>query len=444
MHRNSILHVFWLLICIFILNIPLHSINRNADSLLHIINSTHTNSVKALAYAELCLHYNEINPKIAVSYGLQAYKIAKKMGNKRKAISYANHITFPYYMQGNYDKAYSLANQFIQYAVTINDTFLLKTQYNTAANVLTSMGKFSKANFYYQKAIHLTDTMKDADEYASLLNNLAINYEYSGKIDSAFIIYDKALNINKLINRTENIAMLHLNIGELYLDIDSLGKAEKHFTDALPYLENSENNSLHSLVYACLAILNNKINNYQKANEYYKLAIKVSEENYITVQLIDIYKSYAEFNEKYGHKERALFYLKKYVHLNDSIYSIEIENAVNAVELKMLENQKRQDEKIHKAELAKQASEIKAKRIQQYALYVGLGMVLLFSGFMYNRVKIIRKQKKEIEEQKNMVENKQTELLDSIRYAKRIQDCLLPNEKYLYAKLRKMKQKNSL
>jgi hypothetical protein len=46
------------------------------------------------------------------------------------------------------------------------------------------------------------------------------------------------------------------------------------------------------------------------------------------------------------------------------------------------------------AELAKQKAEISAKKNQQYALFGGLGLVLVFAGFMYNRFKITQKQKK--------------------------------------------------
>src|SRR6185503_8437456 len=77
---------------------------------------------------------------------------------------------------------------------------------------------------------------------------------------------------------------------------------------------------------------------------------------------------------------------------------------------------------IKNAELAQQKAEIKAKRNQQYALYGGLALVIIFAGFMYNRFKVTQKQKtiiehqKEIvEEQKKIVDEKQKEVLDSIR-----------------------------
>jgi hypothetical protein len=50
--------------------------------------------------------------------------------------------------------------------------------------------------------------------------------------------------------------------------------------------------------------------------------------------------------------------------------------------------------------------------------------------------KLIEEQKKIVEDQKHLVDEKQKEILDSIRYAKRIQDSLLPTETYIQKKLR--------
>jgi hypothetical protein len=105
------------------------------------------------------------------------------------------------------------------------------------------------------------------------------------------------------------------------------------------------------------------------------------------------------------------------------------------------------ENEIKNAELAKQKAEISAKKNQQYALFGGLGLVLVFAGFMYNRFKITQKQKKVIEEQKSiveeqkkLVEEKQKEVLDSIHYARRIQQAQMPNEKMVSKIFKRLKK----
>ena len=51
---------------------------------------------------------------------------------------------------------------------------------------------------------------------------------------------------------------------------------------------------------------------------------------------------------------------------------------------------------------------------------------------MFRSLFITRRQKQIILRQKELVEEKQKEILDSIHYARRIQKSLLPTEKYIH------------
>ena len=55
---------------------------------------------------------------------------------------------------------------------------------------------------------------------------------------------------------------------------------------------------------------------------------------------------------------------------------------------------------------------------------------------------LITKQRDEVELQKQLIEEKQKEILDSIHYAKRIQLSLLPTEKYIDKIFKKNNFKN--
>ena len=62
------------------------------------------------------------------------------------------------------------------------------------------------------------------------------------------------------------------------------------------------------------------------------------------------------------------------------------------------------------------------------------GILILVIGFaVFAYRSFLQKQKANIEitKQKEIIEEKQKEILDSIHYAKRIQTALLPSEKYI-------------
>jgi hypothetical protein len=84
---------------------------------------------------------------------------------------------------------------------------------------------------------------------------------------------------------------------------------------------------------------------------------------------------------------------------------------------------------------------------------IGLLLVLFFAGYVFRSLRITRKQKNIIEEQKNLVEQQkqevelqkflveehQKEIIDSIKYARRIQRALLPTEKYIDKNINRLK-----
>ena len=86
-------------------------------------------------------------------------------------------------------------------------------------------------------------------------------------------------------------------------------------------------------------------------------------------------------------------------------------------------------------------AEKKRQQVILYSVIGGLGIVLLFALFIYRSLMQIRKKNIEITEQKGVIEEKQKEILDSIRYAARIQRCILPTEKYISQNLARLKAK---
>jgi hypothetical protein len=164
-----------------------------------------------------------------------------------------------------------------------------------------------------------------------------------------------------------------------------------------------------------------------------------------------LYESYKSI----GNHRRSLENYELYIRMRDSINNETNRKASIKSQLKYeYEKQAAADSvehakasEIKNVELEKQRVEIKAKQNQQYALFGGLGLVIVFAGFMFNRFKVTQKQKKIIEhqkeiveEQKKLVEEKQKEVLDSITYARKIQMAQIPSDKRIWNSLSKLRK----
>jgi len=85
-----------------------------------------------------------------------------------------------------------------------------------------------------------------------------------------------------------------------------------------------------------------------------------------------------------------------------------------------------EEKKVTDAEIETHKAQINQEQTKRYTLYGGLAVVMLFGLFMLNRFLISQKQNALIQEQKEIVQIKNNEILDSIKYAKRIQSAILP------------------
>lgn len=119
----------------------------------------------------------------------------------------------------------------------------------------------------------------------------------------------------------------------------------------------------------------------------------------------------------------------------DEEYSSAITAATSNL-IKQIQKQKELNEKI---------VEVNQEQTQKKYLFVIIAfveLIMIISIIAFFRQKklkeLVNLRKEEIEKQKHLIEEKQKEILDSIRYAKRIQTALLTSEKYIDRSLNKL------
>jgi hypothetical protein len=98
-----------------------------------------------------------------------------------------------------------------------------------------------------------------------------------------------------------------------------------------------------------------------------------------------------------------------------------------------------QENSLKVLEFEKTAEQQQKKYLYMIITAIGIITVIAILAFFRQRKlkKLINLQKTEVEKQKHFIEEKQKEIIDSIRYAKRIQSSLMPTEKYITKNLRK-------
>ena len=100
------------------------------------------------------------------------------------------------------------------------------------------------------------------------------------------------------------------------------------------------------------------------------------------------------------------------------------------------------DKKLKQVELDRQLEETKRQNAQKIGFAIGFGLMLILAIVVFRNYRqkkkdnlVISKQKQEVEFQKDLVEEKNKEIIDSINYAKRLQEAILPPKRIVQSYL---------
>ena len=154
---------------------------------------------------------------------------------------------------------------------------------------------------------------------------------------------------------------------------------------------------------------------------------------------LSFYKTLFESYDRAGDAKKSYFYFKKHTILKDSLFGQQNSNEIAQIQKRFEVEKKDADiDFLNKAQDA-QASELEKQKLVRNGFIGGFLALTILAFVIFRSLQTNKKAKKEIQKQKELVDHKQKEVMDSIRYAKRIQIAHLPTQKYIEAKLKKLK-----
>lgn len=332
---------------------------------------------------------------------------------------------------------------------------------NTNLGVIhLELEEYEKALKRFKRSIAAFETLGLRKSMAEVRLNTALAYQNLDSLDQALEQFRMALEGAREIGGRRIETMLTNNLGELYLRYyqdrrDSLppeiqrivdergGSVREAILDTIEGLytkvkrmaeENGFGKNL-SFAYYGLGDIANKREQWGRSRELFQKSLEVIQGQEMRKHAYDIHKKLAKVNSRLGDHREAYEHHKQYARLKDSVF-----NEKKSKELGRLDAEYAYEKKLlrQKKEAEKQEAiareEKRRKRVIFYSMGGGLFLVLLFSGVLINRYRLIRFQKRTIEEQKSEVESayeqlqeRDKEITHSLNYASSIQQAILPS-----------------
>lgn len=386
--------------------------------------------------------------------GVEAAKNSKVYQNET---AFYNDLAQTCYMQGQYPKSLEFCLKGIELNKANKDEQGTASATGNAGIIFKEMGDFHKAIEYFKIALKLNQKLGNRESVAINLGNIGVGYGQLGEIEKSIEYYLKAAEIHVDLNDEEGLLYNYNNLGIEYTKLKKYDVALEYFGYSLDILEKFPDDYTASFTYTSIGSTYLKKGNYSEAFKYLEKARLLAEKMKAMDQMMDNYKVLVDYYSAVHQPQKELEYFKLFIKYRDTIRSEESMRNLIQQEANFNYKQKiakdsilnAQKNKLRNAELTAKNAEIdknnaqlEANRTYQYLLFGGLGLVLIFAFFMYNRFKVSQKQnsiiqkqkqqveiqKKDLEFQKNLVEVKQKEIIDSINYAQRIQSAILTTE----------------
>jgi serine phosphatase RsbU (regulator of sigma subunit) len=380
---------------------------------------------------------------IAIGFHKKGLLIRKKAGDlKGEALSNSN-IAIVYMISGDYKKAVIYFTRSLKLREKAKDEKGTADCMSNIGALYIDQADFAKAREYYLKASKTYVKLKDEKGIATTYQNLGVVALEEGQLDTAIKYTNYYLDYAEKTGNKFSISMAYTNFGKIYakrLDID---KALEYFQKSFKVKEEiGDKKGMVNCLYNISNFYNDK-HAYAKSLEISLKSLQLATEmNLLREKKNAAHVAYSSY-KNLGQKAKALEMFEIYIAARDSMKNDENTKALLEQEYTYkYEKQALADSLAYaqkkKLQQIKHDAELEMEKNFRYILYGGLlfvmvlGLVLL-RGYRRKQKdnKIIANQKKEVELQRNIAEQKNNEILDSINYAKRIQQAILPPNDFI-------------
>ena len=393
------------------------TIQLNAQSSLE-------DSLKVTSYANLSRKFEQSNSDSSLFYANAAYKVAYE--TKSPFLKCRATILMGVVNQNlsDYKKATFYFKEGIRMSEKGSNKELRSLAYTGFANMFALQGQFEQASEYFNKSLEIAKEIKDNRKIAVLTMNLAnIEYNhayYSGNFTKCNIMYKEAYDYAVLSGDTSQIVSCLGNWGLSYSDEDKFDLSLEKLNKAIDLATMTKSNSDLIFLKYYLGRTYGYMKEYKKAvqafSESLDLAIQLKDIDYQS----EIYGGLASTYYDMGSYKEAYDYFQKYKIINDTIANKEITTELNSIKTKYDTEKKQKEIELLKVNANK-------NKIVNISLIAGGVLLLLLIVVILNRYRLKEKTNKLLETQNHIISEKNKDISDSINYAKKIQDAILPS-----------------
>ena len=397
------------------------------------LNRTQNDSLTVKLLNALCWKNYSINPNIALAFAEQQLELVDRVGYEAARIPANDNLAHLYNRLGNYEAASEYLLRSLEAYRTKKDTAGMIVSGFGVGNVLFELKQFAQARDYWTECYVLSKAKTDTTKMGQMLVNLGL---VCTKLDLTNESETHYLEFNELAElKPEDpyfrsaLAATQGDLALLYMKQGKIQDAKLYFRRVLSASQDRKHNITDLLGLSnCM-----KLQDLPDSMFYFiRQAEMVLADNFSPQEAIDVYSTLAEAHAHVGHSDSAYRYMQQAFELRDTLITNDGLEAIAEMRTKFETERVENEAKISVLEADARAAE---QKLYTWISLLGIGVLVLIALLLarVNRIKQrANRQLQEanifIESQRDQIQQINTNLTDSIDYAKKIQDAVLPSD----------------
>jgi serine phosphatase RsbU (regulator of sigma subunit) len=325
-----------------------------------------------------------------------------------------------------------------------NQLFDLRNIYSRLSGAYGKMKLYDKQLEYNNKQLAVANKMNDPYTFHKVYRDFVSYYFDLNQLDSVKVYLDKTKDILVSLNAEYDLFSIHISYGNYYLRIKDFKNARVAYIEALEYISNQPNEqSSIAGILNNLGVVEYEMGNFKASIDYYKRALDIRLKTGVKNDIMETYQTISNSYKGLKDWKNAYDYLVLYTDIKDTLFRDNLNTEIARMEA-LYEKDKQEkenmllqksnalkDSELEQSKLENQRKQIVVSALSGGGLLVVILALVLYRAFLRKRKdnQLLKERNEEISQQKELIEEKNRDIMDSIRYAQRIQEAILPPEK---------------
>ena len=239
------------------------------DSLLNLINSTSSDSIKIKATIQLSEYFQFNDYDRAKMLAEEASAIAEKNNLNWARIDAYKQLSYLATLRGDFVTALRYDKARLPITIATKDSANIATSLNYLGNDYINLGEYDEAYYYFTQSFKIARAIHDSIQITIAIHNVGTVFKELGQYDIAIDHAEVARKLSEKINDLDGPAYTYYEMGDVFLRTKKYEESEEALLKALGITRQRNIKILEPDIIARMARLYLRQGQFSKAYLYY-------------------------------------------------------------------------------------------------------------------------------------------------------------------------------